>query len=161
MKNLILLSILLGSTSAFAQVTTKVGAQYREFTVSVKMTTGTQKGASLQVNTGLKRRCYGNLDIPQQGYCDYVVTGTVVDDSKTCNFEVLRTQTDLKHPANDPALRNRRDRSGTIMLCSGLRMEVSSIDALLSDASTSATVSYADEQVGEATISSTGLKTVK
>ena len=130
MNVLVLLSMLI-STSTLAQVTDRAGESYNEFSAAIKVANGETKNLVFQINTQVRVDRFGDPEIPSHGHYDYVLTGSVVEQGKSCKFEALLTQGDGEAMSTDEVRASGKDRSDTIRLCSGLSLTIQSVRALL------------------------------
>jgi hypothetical protein len=130
MKLIFLLSVMI-STSALAQVTDRAGESYNEFSAAIKVANGETKNLTFKINTQVRVDRFGDPEIPSHGHYDYVLTGSVVEQGKSCKLEALLTQGDGEAMSTDEVRASGRDRSDTIRLCSGLSLTIQSVRALL------------------------------
>jgi hypothetical protein len=130
MNVFVLLSVLI-STSALAQVTDRAGESYNEFSAAIKVTNGETKNLVFKINTQVRVDRFGDPEIPSHGHYDYVLTGSLVEQGKSCKFEALLTQGDGEAMSTDEIRASGKDRSDTIRLCSGLTLTIQSVRALL------------------------------
>lgn len=162
MKKLIALSLLF-STSALAQVTDRVGESYNEFSAKIQVVNGESKILLFKVNTQVRTDRFGDPEIPAHGHYDYVVTGTLVEDGKSCSFQALLSQADGEAMSTDEIRASGRDRSETIRLCSGLTLSLQSVRALLITGDTKATLraNGLKQPLGEGVIRYTARRTIE
>ncbi len=131
MKKILFLSLAALPSLALAQVSTQTGATYREFQASISLCSGETKTVTLQVNPELRVDRNGDPEIPYHGFHDYVVTGSILENGKSCDFEALLTQADGTAVNTRQILDMNTDRAYGIRLCSGLILSTSSLRSLL------------------------------
>ena len=124
------------TSSAHAQVTTKVGAHYREYQMRAAIANGETKTATLQINTDVEVSALGDPEIgASHGFYNYNITGSVVEGEQSCNIDLLISQsTGATKLTTAEVLSSGADRSGAIKLCSGLILDLGSVRTLLRDA---------------------------
>ena len=83
MNVFVLLSMLI-SSSVLAQVTDRAGESYNEFSAVIKVTNGETKNLVFKINTQVRVDRFGDPEIPSHGHYDYVLTGSVVEQGKSC-----------------------------------------------------------------------------
>ncbi len=140
MNVFVLLSMLI-SSSVLAQVTDRAGESYNEFSGVIKVTNGETKNLVFKINTQVRVDRFGDPEIPSHGHYDYVLTGSVVEQGKSCKFEALLTQGDGEAMSTDEVRASGKDRSDTIRLCSGLSLTIQSVRSLLITGDSRATLS--------------------
>jgi len=139
MKSVIVAGLVIMSgfaLSSHAQVSSVLGDHYREFTAKIALTSGSLKKISLQVNREVLVSSFGDADIPDHGFYNYNVTGSVIENGKTCSFEVLLTQGNGVIRDSDMIVKSGADREDSFKLCSGGTLTVKSVRALLIGGST-------------------------
>jgi hypothetical protein len=129
--NLFALFAMLISSTAFAQVTDRAGESYHEFSASIKVANGETKNIIFKINTQVRVDRFGDPEIPSHGHYDYVLTGSLIEQGKSCKFEALLTQGEGEALSTDEVRATGKDRSDTIRLCSGLSLTIQSVRALL------------------------------
>jgi len=146
-----------------AQVTTQAGASYREFEASITLCTGETKSITLKVNPELRVDRYGDPEIPYHGFHDYVITGSLVEAGKTCDFEALLTQADGQAVGTRQIIEMNTDRPYGIKTCSGLILSTSSLRALLVGESTQGQLraNGVEKSLGTGSITFKGNRTVQ
>ena len=163
MKRILVLSLAWIPSFALAQVSTQAGAPYREFQASLSLCSGETKAVILQVNPELRVDRNGDPEIPNHGFHDYVVTGSILENGKSCAFEALLTQADGEAVNTRQILEMNTDRPYGIHLCSGLVLSTSSLRSLLigADSKSELRASGIEKALGSGEIRFTGMKTVQ
>lgn len=159
MTKFLMVLVLLGSP-----VLALASDQYREFSGFVRIDSGEAKRFILNVNLDLRVDRHGDPEIRDHGFNNYMVTGTVIEDSVRCPFEALLAQgsEEMGPRTTAQVFQSGADRTLSITLCSGLKMSMGSTRALLMD-QTSKMDLYAPglkQKIGQGTLSSGGIKTV-
>lgn len=152
----------LSLSPAWSQVTQIPGEHYREFNADFSVSNGEAKSFSLQANLDLRVDRFGEPEIPSHGFYNYVVTGTVLESGRRCDFEALLTQGRGEAESTSVLLKSGKDRPSVIKLCSGLSVSIMSTRSLLLDANLKAEL-YSPgltKSIGSGTLLNAGLKTV-
>lgn len=152
----------LSLTPAWSQVTHVPGAQYREFSAELLASNGETKSFTLQANTDLRVDRFGEPEIPSHGFYNYMVTGSIFESGKRCDFEALLAQGRGEAESTASLIKSGRDRPSVIKLCSGLQLSLPSTRALLLDSSFKAELISPglSRSIGSGTMVNSGLKTV-
>lgn len=163
MKRFLVLSLAVLPSLVMAQVNTQSGATYREFQASIALCSGETKAVTLQVNPELRVDRNGDPEIPNHGFHDYVVTGSILENGKSCAFEALLTQADGKAMNTRQILDMNTDRPHGIRLCSGLLLSTSSLRSLLVGTNSKSELrAYGIEKaLGTGEIRFSGIKTIQ
>jgi len=166
MKTFVMFGLLMASgliSSANAQVSSTPGAKYREFDVRLNAGCGAEsKTVKLEVNADVRVDRHGEPEIEAHGHYDYMVTGSVLESGDRCKFELLLTQDNGEAKSTEEILKSGADRSGSLKLCSGLRLSISSVRALLGDAMVlvGLTTPGLTKPIGNGIMTTTGVKVV-
>lgn len=155
MKSLILAVSFLAASVSFAQLSNVEGKKYRQYKVETANESGIITMAYLQVNAETEDYSYGDAHIPGHGFLESRITGSVIENGKSCDFSSVYFQAKFD---------DSQKFNTVVKLCSGLVLEFHSTEGLLENKHTAAIVRNlkvgTTNAIGIALVSFEGLKEI-